>query len=202
MTTPTETAVPPAYRGTVDGLGTPHPLGGQLPGIYAEDDFALRFVEGLDVVLAPIFNVLDCLEAYFMPALAPDDFIDWLTTWVGAELDGTEPVELRRHAVATAVSLHRVRGTHQGLSDAVRLAFGVRPEITESGGATWSARPLGAFPGDPRPYLRVTLYVPDPAAVDAHRLRAIVSAARPAHLPFTAEVASAADAPPKGPAHV
>ncbi|MEV0274914.1 phage tail protein [Streptomyces sp. NPDC050610] len=201
MTTPIEAVPPPACRGTVDGLGTPHPLGDRLPGIYAEDDFALRFVEGLDVVLAPLFNVLDCLEAYFMPSLAPDDFIDWLTTWVGAELDGTEPVPLRRHAVATAVSLHRVRGTYQGLSDAVRLAFGVRPEIAESGGATWSARPLGAFPGDPEPYLRVTLHVPDPAAVDAHRLQAIVSAARPAHLPFTAEVASA-PAPLEGTDHV
>ncbi|MFE7118792.1 phage tail protein [Streptomyces sp. NPDC057654] len=201
MTTPIEAVPPPACRGSVDGLGTPYPLGDQLPGIYAEDDFALRFVEGLDVVLAPLFNVLDCLEAYFMPALAPDDFIDWLTTWVGAELDGTEPLALRRHAVATAVSLHRVRGTCQGLSDAVRLAFGVTPEITESGGATWSARPLGAFPGTPEAFLKVTLYVPDPAAVDAHRLHAIVSAARPAHLPFTAEVAPA-PADPKGSDHV
>ncbi|MFI6683082.1 phage tail protein [Streptomyces sp. NPDC050485] len=175
-------------RGTIEGLGSSHPLGGQLPAVYADDDFAQRFVEGLDIVLAPLFNVLDCLEAYFDPAIAPEDFVDWLTTWVGTELDGTEPLEIRRHAVATAVSLHRVRGTAQGLSQAVQLAFGVRPEITESGGAMWSARPLGPFPGTPRAGLTVTLTVPDPSAIDPYRLQAVVAAARPAHLPFTAEV--------------
>lgn len=176
-------------RGTPAGMASPHPLGGQLPAVYADDDFAQRFVEGLDVVLAPLFNVLDCLESYFTPALAPEDFIDWLTTWVGTELDGTEPLATRRRAVATAVSLHRVRGTRRGLSDAVQLAFGVRPEISESGGATWSARPLGPFAGSPRPGLRVILRVRDPVATDPHRLHAVVAAARPAHLPFTAEVA-------------
>ncbi|MFE3521846.1 phage tail protein [Streptomyces sp. NPDC059161] len=175
-------------RGSVAGLGSSHPLGGQLPAVYADDDFAQRFVEGLDVVLAPLFNVLDCLEAYFDPALAPEDFVDWLTSWVGTELDGTEPLDIRRHAVATAVSLHRVRGTAQGLARAVQLAFGVTPQIIESGGATWSGRPLGPFPGAARASLRVVLAVPDPSTIDPHRLQAVVAAARPAHLPFTAEV--------------
>ncbi|MEU9099141.1 phage tail protein [Streptomyces sp. NPDC048361] len=185
-------------RGSVDDLASSHPLGIQLPAVYADDDFAQRFVEGLDVVLAPLFNVLDCLEAYFDPALAPEDFVDWLTSWVGTELDGTESLELRRHAVATAVSLHRVRGTALGLSRAVELAFGVRPEITESGGASWSARPLGPFPGEHRASLRVTLTVADPSTVDPYRLQAVVAAARPAHLPFTAEVSAGKTLTPEG----
>ncbi|MFD7107181.1 phage tail protein [Streptomyces celluloflavus] len=190
------TPAPASYRGTVPDLRSVHPLGDQLPGVYADDDFAQRFVEGLDVVLAPLFNVLDCLDAYFMPALAPEDFVDWLATWVGAELEGTEALPVRRYAVATAVGLHRLRGTSQGLRGALQLAFGVSPEITESGGATWSARPLGGFPGSPRPGLHVTLRVPDPATVDTHRVRAVVAAARPAHLPFTVEVTGPAAAPP------
>ncbi|GAA2339892.1 tail protein [Streptomyces caniferus] len=175
-------------RGTSAGAVSTHPLGAALPAVYADDDFTQRFVAGLDVVLAPLFHVLDCLESYFTPALAPEDFVDWLTTWVGTELDGTESPATRRRAVATAVSLHRVRGTRRGLSEAVHLAFGVQPEIAESGGATWSARPLGPFPGSPGPGLRVTLRVADPAATDRHRLHAVVAAARPAHLPFTVEV--------------
>ncbi len=175
-------------RGSLPELASAHPLGEQLPAVFADDEFAQRFVSGLDTVLAPVFTVLDCLEAYFTPALAPEDFLDWLTDWVGTELDGTEPQAVRRHAVGSAVALHRVRGTRRGLSAAVELAFGVRPEITESGGAAWSARPLGAFPGTPRPALHVALRVRDPASVDQHRLRSVVAAARPAHLPFTAEV--------------
>ncbi|MGW5421729.1 phage tail protein [Streptomyces sp. NPDC003943] len=175
-------------RGTVPGLATPHPLGAALPAVYAEDEFGQRFVAGLDVVLAPLFHVLDSLAAYFSPALAPDDFVDYLATWVGAEPAGIEPPELRRQAVASAVALHRVRGTRRGLALAVRLAFGVMPEITESGGASWSVRPLGPFPGAPEPGVHVTLRVADPAAVDPYRLRAVVAAARPAHLPFTVAV--------------
>ncbi|MEU5433684.1 phage tail protein [Streptomyces sp. NPDC020719] len=185
-------------RGGVDGLGSALPLGDQLPAVYADDDFAQRFVAGLDTVLAPLFTVLDCLEAYFTPALAPEDFVDWLTGWVGTELDGTEPLPVRRHAVATAVSLHRVRGTARGLAEAVELAFGVRPELTESGGAAWSARPLGPFPGKPRAALHVTLRVADPAAVDPYRLHAVVAASRPAHLPFTVEVTSSTSSLPEG----
>ncbi|MEV7281575.1 phage tail protein [Streptomyces sp. NPDC093111] len=181
-------------RGTVPGLATPYPLGDALPAVYAEDDFGRRFVSGLDVVLAPLFNVLDSLEAYFSPALAPADFVDYLATWVGAELDGSEPLETRRRAVAAAVALHRVRGTRRGLVAAVRLAFGTAPEVVESGGAHFSVRPLGPFPGTPVPGLHVTLRVADPGAVDPYRLRAVVAAARPAHLPFTTTV-TAASAP-------
>ncbi|MGW0363046.1 phage tail protein [Streptomyces sp. NPDC002990] len=181
----------PSARGALDGLPSPHPLGLALPAVYADDDLAQRFVTGLDSMLAPVFNVLDCLEAYFDPALAPADFVDWLADWVGAELGGDEPVEVRRHAVATATALHRRRGTRHGLAEAVRLCFGVLPEITESGGAAWSAKPLGPFPGAPRPALHVAVRLRAPRPGDRHRLHAVVAAARPAHLPFTAEVLAA-----------
>ncbi|MFD9794603.1 phage tail protein [Streptomyces sp. NPDC059070] len=162
-----------------------------LPAVFADDDLAQRFVGGLDDVIAPILNVLDCLDTYFDPALTPVDFARWLGTWVGAETDGTEPEDRLRAAVAAAARLHRVRGTRQGLAESVRLAFGVTPHIDESGGAAWSARPLGAFPGAKRPHLHVTLPLPDPTPADTHRLDALVAAARPAHMPYTVEVTTA-----------
>ncbi|GHC56042.1 phage tail protein [Streptomyces flavofungini] len=175
-------------RGSVDGLGSSAPLGMMLPAVFADDDLAQRFVGGIDDVLAPILNVLDCLDSYFDPALTPIDFAQWLSTWVGAETDGTEPEARLRAAVAAAAVLHRVRGTRRGLSEAVRLAFGAEPEITESGGATWSARPRGPVPGAPRPHLHVTLRLPDPTPADTHRLDTLVAAARPAHMPYTVTV--------------
>ncbi|MER5431811.1 phage tail protein [Streptomyces sp. NPDC002588] len=165
-----------------------YPLRDQLPGVYAEDGFAGVFADGLDTMQAPVLNVLDCLDAYFRPGLAPADFLDWIGGWVGAELDGLASESVRREAVGTAMALHRRRGTAHGLAAAIRLAFGVTPEIAESGGATWSARPRGPFPGDPRPGLRVVVRVADPAAFDTHRLETLVAAARPAHLPFTVVV--------------
>jgi hypothetical protein len=104
-------------------------------------------------------------------------------------------VPLLRAAVAAAARLHRIRGTRQGLAEAIRLAFGVDPEITESGGAAWNARPLGPVPGDRRPRLHVTVTLPDPSPADQHRLESLVAAARPAHIPYTVQVTAAERTP-------
>lgn len=178
-------------RGSVDGLGSSAPIGTMLPAVFADDDLAHRFVAGLDEVLAPILNVLDCLDTYFRPSLAPLDFVAWLGGWIGAETDGTEPEERLRAAVAAAAYLHRIRGTRKGLSETVRLAFGVEPEITESGAAGWSARPLGPVPGEHRPRLHVHVRLPRRTAYDEHRLAALVAAVRPAHMPYTVQVTAA-----------
>lgn len=175
-------------RGSVDGLGSSAPLAAMLPAVFAEDGLAQRFTAGLDEVLAPLHNVLDCLDSYFRPSLAPADFVRWLADWVGAEVEGTEDEALLRTAVAAAAHLHRIRGTRRGLVEAVRLAFGTEPEITESGGAAWDARPLGPVPGERRPRLHVALALPDPTPLDRHRLETLVAAARPAHMPYTVQV--------------
>ncbi|NEC76662.1 phage tail protein, partial [Streptomyces rochei] len=75
------------------------------------------------------------------------------------------------------------------------LAFGTEPDISESGGAAWNARPLGPFPGTPRPHLHVALRLPDPTPADRHRLDALVAAARPAHMPYTVEVTASERTP-------
>jgi phage tail-like protein len=175
-------------RGAVDGLASPFPLGEQMPSVYAEDDMAQRFTQALDEVVAPFVSVLDCLPAYFDPALAPADFVAWLGTWLGAEVTGDEPEQTLREMVAGAAQAHRLRGTAAGVKEAVRLAFGVEPEIEESGGAVWSARPLGAFPGDPAPHMTVRLRVRDPRAVDRGRLERVVASVRPAHVPCAIEL--------------
>ena len=101
-------------RGSIDGLGSSAPIGAMLPAVFADDDLAQRFVGGLDDVVAPILSVLDCLDTYFRPSLAPLDFTQWLGGWVGAETEGDEPEALLRAAVAAAAYLHRIRGTRRG----------------------------------------------------------------------------------------
>ena len=178
-------------RGALDGLATPFPLGGLLPSVYAEDEMAQRFTRALDDLLAPVISVLDCLPAYFDPAVAPADFVAWLGAWLGAEVTGDESERTLRDIVGGAARAHRLRGTAAGVKEAVRLAFGVVPEVEESGGAAWSARPLGPFPGDPNPRMTVRLRVPDPGAVDRGRLERVVGSVRPAHVPCAIEVLSA-----------
>jgi phage tail-like protein len=185
--------------GAVQPLVNPHPLGPMLPGLYQEDEvdrhtgrvrpnFAQRFTAALDDVLAPIFSCLDNTDAYFDPWLAPDDFLNWLATWIGLELDENWPLERRRALVARAVSLYHRRGTVRGLIDEVEIFTGVEPEVLDNGGVRWATSPGAAPPGEPEPRLTVRIRTADPANVDVTRLDALVAAARPANVPAAVEV--------------
>lgn len=175
-------------RGLIEGLESPHPIGARLPGLYAEDDFTQRFCSAFDALLAPIFATLDSLPAYLDPALAPEDFLDWMASWVGLVVDESWTVARRRELVGSAVDLHRWRGTRRGLTEHVRLVTGGQVEITDSGGVSWSRQPQTRLPGSDRPALHVRVRVPDPSTLDVRRLDALVAQAKPAHLPHTVEV--------------
>jgi phage tail-like protein len=179
-------------RGFVPGLGNPHPYGPSLPALYQEDDFAQRFVSAFDDVIAPVQSSIDNLSAYLDPALAPEDFVEWLAEWVGAVIDGTWDVERRRASVAQAAELYRSRGTAKGLAAEVGLITGGTVEIVENGGTAWSLDPSKALPGTPQPNLVVRVSVADPTSVDVSRLDRLVAAAKPAHVPHTVEVVKSA----------
>jgi phage tail-like protein len=181
-------------RGTVTALRSPHPVGDLLPGVYAEDDLLQRFVSAFDEVLAPVFGVLDCFDAYLDPALAPADFVDWLAHWVALSSE-LEPAladewspDRRRTLVARAVDLHRWRGTRRGLVMLLEAVTGGQVEVVDSGGCTASPVSGGALPGAERPGLTVRVRVADPSTVDLVRLEALVALNKPAHLPHTLEV--------------
>lgn len=175
-------------RGATPEETTPVPIGSRLPAVLAEDDFLTRFVGALDEMLTPVQLTLDSLHAYLDPELAPEDFLLWLTEWVGIEHDQTWSTERTRAAVRRAAALHRWRGTPRGVRDAVRLMFDGEVEIEESGGVSGGLAPQTPVPGQPVPYLRVVLRVPDPSAVDRRRLDALVASVKPAHVPHTCEI--------------
>lgn len=178
-------------RGHVAELGTPHPLARMLPALFQEDPVALALVSALDTVLAPVLNTLDSLDAYVDPALAPADFVEWLSAWVGMSFEEALPADRQRELVAEAVALYRRRGSAGGIRDLVALHTGARPadvEVRDSGGVAWSGVPGHTFAGGSVPSLTVRVRVPDPRAVDERRLRALVGAVRPAHVPFSVEV--------------
>jgi len=177
-------------RGLIEGLPTPHPFGPAMPSVYQEDDFAQRFVSAFDDVLAPIFCALDNWDAYLDPTVAPEDFLEWLSSWVGVELDETWPIERRRMLVMKAVELYRWRGTVKGLRDTVAIYTNSEPEIVESGGMVSSTSPGTKFPGTAAAEVTVKVKVKDPASVDTARLERLVQAAKPAHVAATVQVTS------------
>ncbi len=175
-------------RGLVAGLLNPHPLGESLPALYHEDSFTQRLTGALDEVMAPVYASLDGLGAYLDPALAPDDFLDWLASWVGVALDETWPIERRRQLVADAAGLYRSRGTVAGLAAQVTVYTGGEVTVEDNGGAAWSKQAGGAIPGKAAPLLRVRVSVDQPDSISLARLEAVVATAKPAHVPHTIEV--------------
>lgn len=175
-------------RGMVAGLPTASPFIAMLPAVYQDDPFAERLTAGFDDVLAPVLATLDCLPDYFDPRLAPEDFVEWLASWVGIELDDGWPIERRRAVVATAVEMYRMRGTVVGLRANLEVLTGGRVEIADSGGVSWSADPDAPLPGKDSPRLAVRVRVADPDALPGDLVDAAVAAAKPAHVVHRVEV--------------
>ncbi|MDQ1739219.1 MAG: hypothetical protein QOE53_871 [Pseudonocardiales bacterium] len=175
-------------RGLLPGLGSPHPVGPRLPGLYQEDDFTQRLCAGLDEVLAPVLLTLDSLSAYLDPGTTPDDMLGWLAGWVGLTLTEGQSVARQRELIVAGVGLLRWRGTARGVREAVQSLVGALPEVADSGGSEWSASPSAALPGSPGARVSVTVTVPDPGAVDAQQLEDLIAAIKPAHVAHSVEI--------------
>ncbi|MFE0044327.1 phage tail protein [Streptomyces albireticuli] len=175
-------------RAAIPGLAGRHPIGTLLPALYADDDLAQRFTAGLDTVLAPVLSTLDNLPAYLDPRLTPADFLDWLSSWVGAGLDPAWPEELRRAAVVRAVELHRRRGTRRGLAERLWLCLGARAEISDGGGARWSTTADSELPPAPSGELLVRAWPVRTDRLDRAQVLDVVRASCPVHLTCRAEI--------------
>ncbi len=175
-------------RGLVPGLPSAHPLGSTLPALYQDDDFAQRFLSGLDEVVAPVLTTIDNFDTYLDPSLTPGDFLDWLAGWVGIVLDDSWDESRRRAIVARATELYRMRGTAAGLAGQVEIQTGGSVEIVENGATGWSVDPGGDLPGSSDPLVVVRVTVADPKSIDTGQLDAMVAAAKPAHVPHRIEI--------------
>jgi len=175
-------------RGVIDGLESPVSLTEQLPAVYQEDEFAMRFVSALDVAMAPVLATMDNLAAYVDPHFAPCDFLAWLGGWVGVELGDSWHEQSRRADHAEAAHDHRRTGTAARLADALTRATRCEIEIVESGGATWSRTPGSPFPGAASASMHVRVRACDPDEVDLTHLDRVVASLKPAHVAHSVEV--------------
>ncbi|WP_448808462.1 phage tail protein [Agromyces bauzanensis] len=181
-------------RGIVPELPNPVPLITRLPAILQEDEFLPGFLRAFDDAIAPVYSVLDNLEAYVRPEYAPADFLEWLAGWVDIAVDEEWTEEQRRRIVADAASLHRRAGTAGGIRDALQLAAGPAAivEVDESGGTAWSATPGAALPGSKDSAIVITIAVPSGDAAElTRRLERVAEAVVPAHLPARVQVSVA-----------
>ena len=143
-------------------------------------------------------------ERYFDPGLrpgrtraapleeAPEDFLDWLSTWVALSLRADVSEDMQRELIAKAVSLYRMRGTKAGLAELIRIYTGMGVKLTEFRGnfqlEASSQLDVDTILGGGTPfYFHVEVALPKETrtAQEISRLRglleAIIDAEKPAH---------------------
>jgi phage tail-like protein len=161
-----------------------------LPGIYTESDFAMRFVGALEALLDPLVAALDNMPEHFDVAYAPRDVLDLLTEWLGLEHDEARSGTERRRIVQQAPELMRRRGTKAGLELALELAFpGVPFRIEDKGSVTWSLEQREQTDGEPPSFV---VYCNTP--LPEKRLAAVarlIDQAKPAHVTYRLRVRAA-----------
>jgi phage tail-like protein len=160
-----------------------------LPGIYSDGDFGMRFVRALEELLDPLVAVLDNLTDHFDPSFAPRDILDLLTDWLGLEHDEARSVDDRRRILLMAPELMRRRGTRAGLQLELDLAFpGVPFRVEDGGSVTWSldANEPDGDPGDaPSFVVYCDIALPDAKLKAVARL---IERCKPAHVNYRLRV--------------
>lgn len=164
-----------------------------LPAPYHDDPFLARFLSIFENVLEPIERTIDQAPYYYDPYTAPDEFIPWLATWVGVELDENWSQGRRRALVANAARLYRWRGTRHGLHEHLRLYAGRPPLIVENFDGMRlgqdAALGLNAFLGSRKPQtIFITVVVDLREDVDEGVLCRIIEAHKPAHIAYILEI--------------
>lgn len=155
-----------------------------LPEAFLGSSFSVDLVHALDRVLAPVVATLDDLDAYVDARYAPDDFVRWLGSWLGAPVDDRWPAARVRAHLPDLRTAMLLGGTVTGLVAALRAVTGFEPEVRDSGGVSTSPRPLGPLPGSERPFLQVRVRIADsdPDTMEDVVAR-VVAGMTPAHVP-------------------
>jgi len=150
-------------------------LGEDLPSTNGKEAFIARFLKIFESLWEPLEQRQDHVDMYFSPRTCPTAWLPWFASWFGLELDPSLSEARVRLLLANTIEIYRWRGTKYGLTRVIEVCLGVRPVIHES-----TSRP-NVF------HVRVRL--PDDATPDfLPRLRALISAHKPAHTGYVLEV--------------
>ena len=177
-------------------------LRANMPSVYQDGDFGLRFLESLEMSLDPIVATLDVLSRYFHSTLAPRDVLGLLASWVGLPVDESWPDDRLREALSRESEISRRRGTKAGLVMALEIAFPQLPlRVEDGGGVTWSTDP-GKKTKAPPPAFVVYCDTPIPEKTQLAVSR-VIEETKPVHVTYKLRVKAAkkppAQQPPKEP---
>lgn len=136
-----------------------------LPAVLREGPFLGRFLLGFEAVLSgwvdpppgvPASSMpvgldyaLDTMSRYFDPRSGhtPSAFLPWLAQWVALTVRDDWSEETRRALIASIVPLYKLRGTKDGIVQALQIALGEHASV------------IVTEPDEPAHYFRVSLMV-------------------------------------------
>jgi phage tail-like protein len=106
-----------------------------LPPVYRDnpeaEDFTERFLALFDASLHDLDRAIERAPAMLDPEGVPADVLPWLGSFLDLVFDPAWTPELRRKVLRALPNLYRRRGTLNGLSETIKLIFGVTPAIQE-----------------------------------------------------------------------
>ena len=169
-----------------------------LPAVFQEDPFLGRFLLGFERVLsglpepdpanlpsaAPgLEKILDRIQTYFDPALAPPDFLPWLAGWVATSLREDWSAPTRRLFLANVVPLYQKRGTASALKQLLQIYL--NPDGDPARATQENVQVLENDPAFPARYFEVRFSIVDHDPQLLGRLGAIaaevIDREKPAH---------------------
>jgi len=143
--------------------------------VYRAAPFISRFLKIFESIWEPFEQRQDHIDMYFSPRTCPSSWLPWFASWFGLELDPSLSERRVRMLLANTIEIYRWRGTKFALTRVIEVCLGIRPVITESS-------------SDPNVFrVRVRLPAGEPPDF-VPRLRALISAHKPAHTGYVIEV--------------
>jgi phage tail-like protein len=177
------------FEAILTGVGDP-----QAPGLEEEldgvADVGLGSRRGIERTFEPGPGLAD-------EERAPEEFLDWLSSWVALSLRADVDEERQRVLIANAVRLYRIRGTKRGLEELVGLYTTLGASVLEAGpplqvGVHSTIGEDMSIGGGPPHHFLVTIRLsttqPDQIAAQRRIVASIIDAEKPAHTYYTLDV--------------
>jgi len=163
-----------------------------LPALYRDDDLAGRFLHIFEDIFRSIEVMIDNIHWYFDPDSTPEEFVPWLSSWLGLVLDERWPEYKRRQLAGAVGDLYKWRGTRKGLSEYLRIYTGVTPKIIEHaraegmrlGGESKLGTPMQIGGKGAEFSFTVEIKLPHKNDIDIEVIKNIIESEKPAHTAY------------------
>ncbi|MFC6016054.1 phage tail protein [Plantactinospora solaniradicis] len=109
-------------------------LAAQLPRVLAADPVVHGFVSAFEEIADSVRDRIDSVEHQLDVGLASPEMLHFLASWLGLELEPTDPPEYQRELVREVGQLLGWRGTRYGIEGLLTAATGSRVLVSDGGG--------------------------------------------------------------------